>query len=94
MPQASDHYRSTCQYQRSQISLNIHLKGIHALANLFSVKFYKKRDQNEICRTTLKFGLSMEVTLVTPLWGAASMSSTTASHLRATNTQSYISVFT
>ena len=62
--------RSSCKYHRSQISLNIHFKGIHALGIFFSVNFYEKRDQNEISTTTLKFGLSMEVTLVTPLWGA------------------------
>ena len=32
-------------------SLNIHFTGIHAVGNLFSVKLYKTRDQNEICRT-------------------------------------------
>ena len=67
MLEASDHYKRLCQYHRSQISLNIHFKGIHALGIFFSVNFYEKRDQNEISTTTLKFGLSMEVTLVTPL---------------------------
>ena len=38
---ASDHMDSSCRYQISQISLNIHFTGIHALANLFSVTFYK-----------------------------------------------------
>ena len=48
-------------------SLNIHFKGIHALANLFSVIFHEKRDQNEISRQTLNFHLSMEPILVLPL---------------------------
>ena len=30
--------RSSCQYHLSQISLNIHFKGIHAFEKLFSVK--------------------------------------------------------
>ena len=55
MPLASDHMNSSCKYQRSQISLNIHFTGIHALANLFSVIFHEKRDQNEISRPTLNF---------------------------------------
>ena len=51
--------RSSCQYHFSQISLNIHFTGIHALANLFSVTFYKTWDLYEIFRPTLKFGPSM-----------------------------------
>ena len=58
---------SSCQYQRSQISLNIHLTGIHALGIFFSVNFYEKRDQNEISTTTLIFLLSIGPSLVTPL---------------------------
>merc|ERR1712240_510630 len=54
---------SSCRYHFSQISLNIHFTGIHALANLFSVTFYKTLDLYEIFRPTLKFGPSMEVTL-------------------------------
>ena len=41
VPLASDHKNSSCQYHRSQISLNIHSTGIHALVNFFSIKFCK-----------------------------------------------------
>ena len=64
---ASDHMDSSCRYHFSQISLNIHFTGIHALANLFSVTFYKTWDLYEIFRPTLKFGPSMEPILELPL---------------------------
>ena len=67
MPQASDPREDHVSIIEMPNSLNIHSTGIHALGNSFSVKFYKKRDQNEISRQTLKFGPSMEVTLVLPL---------------------------
>ena len=67
MPLASEPRRAHVSIIVMHNSLNIHFKGIHALGIFFSVNFYEKRDQNEISTTTLKFGLSMEVTLVTPL---------------------------
>ena len=67
MPLPSDSRTGHVSIRDMRNSLNIHFKGIHALGIFFSVNFYEKRDQNEISTTTLKFGLSMEVTLVTPL---------------------------
>ena len=55
MPQASDPRGGHVSIIDMLNSLNIHFTGIHALGNLFSVKFYKTRDQDEICRTILKF---------------------------------------
>ena len=37
-----------------QNSLNINLTGIHAHNDLFSMKLYEKRGQDEISRTILK----------------------------------------
>ena len=51
MPQASDPRRGHVSIIDIRNSLNIHFTGIHALGNLFSVKLYKTRDQDEICRT-------------------------------------------
>ena len=55
MPLVSDPRTAHVSHHRSQNSLNIDLTGIHALGNLFSVKFHKPQDQDEICRTILKF---------------------------------------
>ena len=95
MPPASDHYKRLCQYHRSQISLNIHFKCIHALGIFFSVNFHEKRDQNEISTTTLKFGLSMEVTHpsdATALWGRRCW--TTALHLGSTSNTEHMYTLT
>ena len=54
MPQASDPRRGHVSITDICDSLSIHFTGIHALGNLFSVKFYEKRDQDEISRTILK----------------------------------------
>ena len=54
MPQASDPRGAHVSIIDMRNSLNIHFTGIHALGNLFSVKFYKNRDQDEISRTILK----------------------------------------
>ena len=54
MPQASDPRGGHVSIIDMRNSLNIHFTGIHALGNLFSVKFYKTRDQDEISRTILK----------------------------------------
>ena len=55
MPQASDPRGGHVSIINMRNLLNIHFIGIHALGNLFSVKFYEKRDQDEISRTILKF---------------------------------------
>ena len=57
MPLASDPRTGHVSIIVMRNSLNIHFKGIHALGNLFSVNFYEKRGQNEICMTNLKIGL-------------------------------------
>ena len=67
MPLASDPRTGHVSIIDMRNSLNIHFTGIHALANLFSVIFHKKRDQNEISRQTLNFHLSMEPILELPL---------------------------
>ena len=67
LPQASDPRRGHVSIIDILNSLNIHFTGIHALANLFSVIFHEKRDQNEISRQTLNFQLSMEPILEMPL---------------------------
>ena len=55
MPQASDPRGGHVSIIDMRNSLNIHFTGIHALGNLFSVKFYEKRYQIGISRTILKF---------------------------------------
>ena len=54
MPLASDPTGGRVSIILMRNSLNIHSTGIHALGNLFSVKFYKKRGRDEISRTILK----------------------------------------
>ena len=46
--------RSSCQYHRSQISLNIDFTGIHAVGILFSIKFCEKWYIDEISWTTFQ----------------------------------------
>ena len=88
--------RSSCQYHRSQIWLNIHFTGIHVLGNLFSVTFYKTWDLYEISRQTLNFHLSMEPILVMPLhceWGRRCWT-TTALHLGSTSNTEHMYTLT
>ena len=59
MPLASDPRTAHVSIIDMPNSLNIHLTGIHALGNLFSVNFYEKRGQYEISRTILKIRLLM-----------------------------------
>ena len=59
MPQASDPRRGHVSIIDMRNSLNIHFTGKHALGDLFSVIFYEKRNQDEISRPILNFGLSM-----------------------------------
>ena len=57
MPLASDPGIGHVSIKVMLNSLNIHFTGIHALGNLFSVKFDKTWDQDEICRKISKFWL-------------------------------------
>ena len=57
MPLASDPRTTHVSIIDMPNSLNIHLTGIHALGNLFSVNFYEKRGQDEISRTIFKIRL-------------------------------------
>ena len=68
MPLASDHKNSSCKYHRSQISLNIHSTGIHALGFFFSIKFCMQRGQDEISMTILKFWLFNWVLVYVCAW--------------------------
>ena len=54
MPLASDPRTAHVSIIDMPNSLNIHLTGIHALGNLFSVIFNKKLYQDEISGTILK----------------------------------------
>ena len=54
MPQATDTTWGCVGIIDMPNSLNIHLTGIHALGNLFSISFYEIRDQDEISRTILE----------------------------------------